>query len=130
MLVVNATFAVPRILDTDWIAEHQRAYLAAVAGLDRLLDVVACGLPQAVAADQPTPEIFEVANGRTAELLELSRLIARALRLWSDDEKVIAWLSRPLAMLDDRSPLAVASTVEGAAIVNRILDQLEFGTPL
>jgi len=66
----------------------------------------------------------------SARTERLARVVALAEALWNDDEETRAFLSRPHALLGDRSPLDVASTELGARRVEQLLHSAEHGLPL
>ena len=66
----------------------------------------------------------------SARTERLARVVALAESLWDDEEQARAFLSRPHALLGDRSPLDVASTELGARRVEQLLHSAEHGLPL
>lgn len=50
-----------------------------------------------------------------------------ATRTFGDEQKAEAWLRGPLAELNGVSPLDVAATEQGAALIKTILGKIEWG---
>jgi putative toxin-antitoxin system antitoxin component (TIGR02293 family) len=60
-------------------------------------------------------------------LVRLARIEAIAEQTFEDPVKAATWLRRPLAELERRSPLEMASTEAGARVVETILAKIAWG---
>jgi putative toxin-antitoxin system antitoxin component (TIGR02293 family) len=60
-------------------------------------------------------------------LYRLARIVAHALAIFGDREKVAAWLHRPNRALDGAIPLGLLDTDIGATRVDDVLGRLEHG---
>ena len=60
----------------------------------------------------------------------LARVVALAESLWVEDEETRAFLNQPHPLLDDKSPIEVASSELGARRVEQLLHSVEQGLPL
>ena len=59
---------------------------------------------------------------------EIRRIVeARAMEVFGTREKALRWLSAPLPSLEDRTPLSVLETPEGAAQVRDTLGRVDHG---
>ena len=66
----------------------------------------------------------------SARTERLARVVALSESIWNDDDETRAFLNRPHPLLDDRSPIEVASTELGARRVELLLHSVEQGLPL
>lgn len=58
-----------------------------------------------------------------------ARVYSLAQKVWDSDEDAHAFMNQPHSLLDGAVPLALAGTEEGAARVERILQNLRWGMP-
>jgi putative toxin-antitoxin system antitoxin component (TIGR02293 family) len=66
----------------------------------------------------------------SARTERLARVVALAESVWNDEEETRDFLNRAHPLLDNRSPLDVASTELGARRVEQLLHSAEHGLPL
>jgi putative toxin-antitoxin system antitoxin component (TIGR02293 family) len=57
----------------------------------------------------------------------VTRIEALAVETFEDPDKAARWLRTPLGILDRRTPLEVASTESGAALIEQILGKITWG---
>jgi putative toxin-antitoxin system antitoxin component (TIGR02293 family) len=57
----------------------------------------------------------------------LMRVFVRAVNVLDSEDKARGWLSRPLAVLGDRTPLSLMASEQGAREVEQVLGRLENG---
>jgi len=60
-------------------------------------------------------------------VVRLARITDAAVSLFDDEQEAIAWLDRPLAILNEESPLQRASTDIGAREVENLIGRIEHG---
>jgi putative toxin-antitoxin system antitoxin component (TIGR02293 family) len=60
-------------------------------------------------------------------LLRVARLLSQAESMYGSRERALAWLRRPVARLENRSPLELMRTDTGARIVEELLVQIDEG---
>ena len=60
-------------------------------------------------------------------VLRMIRVLSATETLYGDRERALAWLRRPHARLDGRSPLSLLSTDTGSRIVEELLIQIDEG---
>ena len=58
---------------------------------------------------------------------ELTKAVARATEVFSDEEAAFRWLGTPVAALDYATPISCLGTHQGALLVNDVLTQIEHG---
>jgi len=58
---------------------------------------------------------------------ELTKAVARATEVFSDEEAAFRWLGTPVAALDYATPISCLGTHQGAMRVNDVLTQIEHG---
>jgi len=66
----------------------------------------------------------------SARTERLARVVALAEGLWEEQDDARGFLNRPHALLDDRTPLDVATTELGARRVEQLLHDVDHGLPL
>ncbi len=106
----------------------------------RALQVVASrALPEGAAASSLVYRVVPIATFKrrtrltpeeSARTERLARVVALSESIWNDDEESRAFLNRPHPLLDDRTPVEVASTELGARRVEQVLHDVEHGLPL
>lgn len=57
----------------------------------------------------------------------IARLTDRALQVFEDSDKVAKWFSEPNYALGNKKPIDLAKTEPGANLVDRVLNQIEYG---
>ena len=60
-------------------------------------------------------------------MVRLMRIYSRAVDVLADEEMAKKWMSRPLRVLGNQSPLAAAATEPGAREVEHVLGRIENG---
>ena len=60
-------------------------------------------------------------------VLRLARVLSRAEATYGNRERALAWLRKPVARLNNRSPLSLLTTDTGARIVEDTLTQIDEG---
>jgi DNA-binding protein HU-beta len=69
------------------------------------------------------------AKSRSVPARDEARLRRLAVRVWEDEKNAEEFLATPHPMLDGRTPLELARTVEGSRRVTELLLKLEYGLP-
>ena len=60
-------------------------------------------------------------------VMRMIRVLSRAQSIYASRERALAWLRRPNARLDDRTPLSLLKTDTGSRIVEELLIQIDEG---
>jgi putative toxin-antitoxin system antitoxin component (TIGR02293 family) len=55
--------------------------------------------------------------------------IAHTVAVFGDEQKATHWLSRPLAILGNRTPTELLASNNGIALVERTLTRIEYNIP-
>jgi putative toxin-antitoxin system antitoxin component (TIGR02293 family) len=79
-----------------------------------------------IAAD-PLPRRKSGTAALKANPEELTKAVARATEVFSDEEAAFRWLGTPVAALDYATPISCLGTHQGAMRVNDVLTQIEHG---
>ena len=66
-------------------------------------------------------------KAQAERLLLLQLLAAHGLDVFEDQGKFNRWLRRPLAVLQQQSPLQLLDTVTGFRVVDQLLGRIEYG---
>jgi putative toxin-antitoxin system antitoxin component (TIGR02293 family) len=56
-------------------------------------------------------------------------VIAHAVAVFGDEQKATHWLSAPLGILGDHTPVELMASAEGIALVERTLTRIEHNIP-
>lgn len=85
-----------------------------------------CNVPPAATPSQKdAPSAIDTRSMEDITLL--ADIITRATEVFGDKEKARHWLSKPLTILQKKSPLQYAATKAGADFVLDILGRIEYG---
>jgi putative toxin-antitoxin system antitoxin component (TIGR02293 family) len=115
---------VARGLPVESLRRAVRYAVGSATGVRRLADrLVPAATRKRRAGSALTPE-------ESARVERLARLMALAEQVWEGHEKAQAFMARPHALLEDRTPLELAETELGARRVERLLMKLEYGLPV
>ena len=69
----------------------------------------------------------ELGKSESERLLLLRQLAAHGVDVFEDQGKFNRWLRRPLALLDNQSPLDLLDTASGFQVVDELLGRIEYG---
>lgn len=61
------------------------------------------------------------------KVMRVGRILARAIDVFGDNDRALAWLRKPLRELEGETPLMMSSTEAGARVVDSILAQIAWG---
>lgn len=82
-------------------------------------------------AAKRAPKKALLSTEESARAMRVARVFERALSVWKGEEAARQFLNSPHMLLENRTPLDVATkTDEGARVVEEVLGKLEHGTAL
>jgi len=106
-----------------------------VATVDRVASLIRPGdatfkftiIPKATLSRRQTSKKLSIDEGD--RVVRLARIMVAAIDTWGDPDNARAFLQRPHAMLDGKTPLDIAlHTAAGARLVEDILARLKYGS--
>lgn len=76
---------------------------------------------------KPAPSVPPLTKVQSERLLFLTRLAAHGLAVFEDQGKFNRWLRRPLALLQNQTPLQLLDTATGFRLIDQLLGRIEYG---
>lgn len=76
---------------------------------------------------KPAEKAIPLTKVQSERLLLLQAVAVHGLAVFEDQGKFNRWLRRPLAMLQDQSPLQLLDTATGFRLIDQLLGRIEYG---